>query len=231
MHTEAALPSMANRFRGFLPVVVDLETGGFNAATDALLEIAAVLIEIQADGSFMRGETYRYHVLPFAGARLDPASLEVTGIDPHHPLRPAISERDALQRIFRDVRRAVTENECRRAILVGHNSFFDLSFLNAAVARTEIKRNPFHPFSSFDTATLAGVALGQTVLARALAAAGLEWDPASAHSAGYDAERAAELFCYICNQFKPIYDVAAQRIAALNINLADIEGGPPFEQT
>jgi len=231
MQPEIAPPSMANRFRGFLPVVVDLETGGFNAATDALLEIAAVLVEIQADGSFKRGETYRYHVIPFEGARLDPASLEITGIDPHHPLRPAISERDALQRIFRDVRHAVTENECRRAILVGHNAFFDLSFLNAAVARTDIKRNPFHPFSSFDTATLAGVALGQTVLARALAVAGLEWDAAQAHSAAYDAERTADLFGYICNQFQPIYELAAQRIATLNINLADIEGGPPFERT
>lgn len=230
MQPESALPSMANRFRGFLPVVIDVETGGFNAATDALLEIAAVLIEIQGDGTLRRGETHRYHVLPFEGANLDPASLEVTGIKPHHPLRPAIPERDALQRIFREVRRAVTDNGCKRAILVGHNAFFDLSFLNAAVARNEIKRMPFHPFSSFDTATLAGVALGQTVLARALVAAGLDWDASSAHSAAYDAERTAELFCYICNQFKPIYEVAAQRIAALDINLADIEGGPPFEQ-
>ncbi len=230
MDADAPLASMSNRFRGFLPVVVDVETGGFNAATDALLEIAAVLIEIQGDGSFKRGETHRYHVLPFEGARLDPASLEVTGINPYHPLRPAIPEKDALQRIFREIRHAVADNGCRRAILVGHNAFFDLNFLNAAVARTDIKRNPFHPFSSLDTATLAGVALGQTVLARALAAAGLEWDAASAHSAAYDAERTAELFCYVCNQFKPIYDIAAQRIAALDINFADIEGGPPFEQ-
>ena len=231
MGEENCVPPMAARFRGFLPVVIDIESGGFNSATDALLEIAAVLIEIQGDGSFKRGETHRYHVIPFEGSRLDPASLEVTGIKPYHPLRPAIPEKDALQRIFREVRHAVAaDNGCRRAILVGHNSFFDLSFLNAAVARTDIKRNPFHPFSSFDTATLAGVALGQTVMARALAAAGLEWDPSSAHSAAYDAERCAELFCYICNQFKPVYDVAARRIAELNINFADIEGGPPFPQ-
>ena len=229
MPEDVFIPPMANRFRGFLPVVIDIESGGFNSATDALLEIAAVLIEIQGDGSFKRGETHRYHVIPFEGSRLDPASLEVTGINPYHPLRPAIPEKDALQRIFREVRHAVADNGCRRAILVGHNSFFDLSFLNAAVVRTDIKRNPFHPFSSFDTATLAGIALGQTVLARALAAAGLDWDAASAHSAAYDAERTAELFCYICNQFKPIYDVAARRIAELNITFADIEGGPPFE--
>jgi ribonuclease T len=221
---------MAGRFRGFLPVVVDLETGGFNPATDALLEIAAVLIEIQGDGSIKRGETHRYHVQPFAGSNIEQASLDVTGIDPHHPLRPAIPEKDALQRIFREVRRAMADQGCRRAILVGHNSFFDLNFLNAAVARTEIKRNPFHPFSSFDTVTLAGAAVGQTVLARALAVAGLEWDASSAHSAAYDAERTADLFCLICNHLKPTFDFYAQRTAALGLNVSEIEGGPPFPE-
>jgi ribonuclease T len=196
---------MSQRFRGFLPVVVDVETGGFNAVTDALLEIAAVLIDMRPGGELRRGETYRYHVVPFEGANIEPASLAVNGIDPHHPLRPAIDERDALQRIFREVRRAVRESDCSRAILVGHNAFFDLSFLNAAVARADVKRNPFHPFSSFDTATLAGVAFGQTVLGRAVQSAGLEWDPASAHSAAYDAERTADLFCRICNDFRPLY--------------------------
>lgn len=231
MSGEESLTLMARRFRGFLPVVIDLETGGFNHNTDALLEIAAVMIDIDPDGVLSRGETFRYHVLPFAGANLEPASLEVTGIDPHHPLRPAIPEKDALQRVFREVRRAMSEQLCRRAILVGHNSFFDLNFLNAAVARTEIKRNPFHPFSSFDTATLAGVAYGQTVLARALAVAGIEWDSASAHSAAYDAERAADLFCAICNRFRPIYEESARRVAALHIDLGAIEGGPPFPPT
>jgi len=205
---SSELLPMAKRFRGFLPVVVDVETGGFNAATDALLEIAAVLVEIQADGTIVRGETYRYHVKPFEGANMEPASLEVIGIDPHHPLRPAIPEKDALQRVFRTIRSAVRENDCNRAILVGHNSFFDLNFLNAAVTRAGIKRNPFHPFSSFDTATLAGVVFGQTVLARAVAAAGLEWDSDSAHSAAYDAERTAELFCQIVNRCQPIYEAS-----------------------
>ena len=232
MNVQEIDPSrlMASRFRGFLPVVVDLETGGFNPATDALLEIAAVLIEIQGDGTLQRGETHRYHVQPFAGSNIEAASLEVTGIDPHHPLRPAIPEKDALQRIFREVRHAVADTGCRRAILVGHNAFFDLNFLNAAVARTEIKRNPFHPFSSLDTVTLAGAAFGQTVLARALAVAGLEWDASSAHSAGYDAERTADLFCLICNELKPVYDRYAQRVAQLGLNVAEIEGGPPFPE-
>jgi len=197
---------MANRFRGFLPVVVDVETGGFNSKTDALLEIAAVLVDYGDGGILTRGETTRFHVKPFEGANLEPASLAVNGIDPHHPLRPAIDERDALQRLFRGVRTAVKDAGCSRAILVGHNAAFDLGFLNEAIARSEIKRNPFHPFSCFDTATLCGVAFGQTVLARAVAAAGFEWDEESAHSAAYDAEMTADLFCEIVNRFQPVYN-------------------------
>lgn len=189
----------SRRFRGFLPVVIDVETGGFNARTDALLEIAAVIIEIDDGGLVRRGATHAFHLKPFEGARLDPASLEFNGIDPWHPLRPAIDEADALQRMFREIRTAIRAHGCRRGILVGHNAAFDLGFLNAAVERTGIKRNPFHPFSCFDTATLAGAALGQTVLARAVQLTGSEWDNRSAHSAAYDAERTADLFCHICN--------------------------------
>jgi ribonuclease T len=199
--------AIADRFRGFLPVVVDVETGGFNSKTDALLEIAAVLLEANGDGTFSRGETIRYHVKPFEGANMEPASLAVNGIDPHHPLRPAIDEKDALQNVFREVRRAVRDAGCTRAILVGHNSAFDLGFLNEAIERVAIKRNPFHPFSSFDTATLCGVAFGQTVLSRAVKAAGLPWDEESAHSAAYDAEITADVFCNILNKFQPIFEV------------------------
>lgn len=202
----AAYLPMEKRFRGFLPVVVDVETGGFNADTDALLEVAAVLLRMREDGDLEPGETYRFHVQPFAGANLEPASLEVNGIDPNHPLRLALDEEEALSKIFKPIRVAVKENKCNRAILVGHNSFFDLSFINAAVARTGIKRNPFHPFSSFDTATLGGVALGQTVLSRALEAAAIQWDSREAHSAAYDAQKTAELFCLIVNRFRSAFD-------------------------
>jgi ribonuclease T len=198
--------SISERFRGFLPVVVDVETGGFNSKTDALLEIAAVYVEALEDGTLIRGKTIRYHVKPFEGANMEPASLAVNGIDPNHPLRPAIEERDALQRVFRDVRLTVRLNGCSRAILVGHNSSFDLAFLNEAVERSAIKRNPFHPFSSFDTATLCGVAYGQTVLARAVQAAGLVWDESQAHSAAYDAEITADLFCDIVNRFRTVFE-------------------------
>ena len=196
---------MSKRFRGFLPVVVDVETGGFNDKTDALLEMAAVLVEIQEDGSLLPGERLHTHVEPFAGANLDPASLEITGIDPSNPLRGALPEGEALRDLFKPIRQAVRDNDCNRAILVGHNAFFDLSFLNAAVERTGIKRNPFHPFSTFDTATLAGVLLGQTVLSRAVDAAGMQWDANQAHGAAYDADITARLFCEMVNRCAPVY--------------------------
>jgi ribonuclease T len=211
----AAAALMARRFRGYLPVAIDVETGGFHAATDALLEIAATLIDMDADGTLRRGATHNFHVQPFAGGRLDPVSLSVTGIDPHHPLRPALPERDALQRVFREIRHAVRAYGCRRAILVGHNAAFDLAFLNAAVARAEVKRNPFHPFSCFDTATLAGAALGQTVLAKAVTVAGLQWDAGSAHSARYDAECSADIFCLVCNALRASHQAAEEKARSL----------------
>ena len=217
---------MAERFRGYLPVVVDVETGGFDPQRNALLEIAAVPIVFDAAGRLAPGATVCTHVDPFPGGELDPKSMEITGIDVGHPYRDAKPEREALDHIFRQVRLAAREAECQRAILVGHNAPFDLAFLNAAVARVAHKRNPFHPFSTFDTVTLAGMAYGQTVLSRAMQAAGLDWDGASAHSAVYDAERTAVLFCTILNRWQALNDagetkwpphaeVAAQRQGAL----------------
>lgn len=196
--TSATVP-MAQRFRGYLPVVVDVETGGFDAQRHALLEIAVLPLEIDAAGQLVPGEICSSHVQPAPGTEIDPKSLEVTGIDPHHPFRNALPEREALDHVFAAVRVAARREGCQRAILVGHNAHFDLGFLNAAVTRCGHKRNPFHPFSVFDTVTLAGVAYGQTVLARAVQAAGLDWDPREAHSAVYDTRRTAELFCRIAN--------------------------------
>ena len=192
---------MAQRFRGFLPVVIDVETGGFNARTDALLEIAAVIVTMDEDGRLMAKETISYHVKPFEGANIDPAALEFTGIDPYHPLRLAISEKEALENIFKGIRKALKEQGCRRAILVGHNASFDHGFVTAACERCDIKRNPLHPFSTFDTATLAGLAYGQTVLAKACEAAKVNFDASEAHSARYDTEKTAELFCKIVNRW------------------------------
>ena len=207
MSESSDIPRIAQRFRGFLPVVVDVETGGFNADRDALLEIAAVAIGMDANGLVFPEPAVFAHVVPFPGANLDPQALEITGIDVDHPFRFALEERAALDHVFAAVRRAVREAGCQRAVLVGHNAAFDLSFVNAATRRTAHKRNPFHPFSCFDTATLGGLAYGQTVLGRAIAAAGIEWDQAQAHSAVYDAERTAELFCGIVNRWKVMEDL------------------------
>jgi ribonuclease T len=191
---------MSQRFRGYLPVVVDVETGGFNETTDALLQIAAVLIDFDERGLLYCSETVSCHVTPFEGANLDPKSMEVNGIDVDHPFRFAVEEKQALPKIFKPVREAIKNQACSKAILVGHNAHFDLKFINAAASRSGIKRNPFHPFSTFDTVTLAGLAYGQTVLARSIQSAGMEWDSNEAHSAVYDAEMTAMLFCKIVNE-------------------------------
>jgi len=197
-------PAIAQRFRGFLPIVVDVETAGFDAQRDALLEIAAVIILMDQQGLVYPAPCQFCHVLPFPGANLDPKALEFNGIDPHHPFRQALPEKQALHEILSPIRKAVKHSSCTRAILVGHNAFFDLSFINAAVARSGFKRNPFHPFSTIDTVSLAALAYGQTVLARAVQSAGLDWDNSEAHSAIYDSERTAELFCTIFNRWQTL---------------------------
>ncbi|MCX7093016.1 MAG: ribonuclease T [Methylobacter sp.] len=190
------------RFRGFLPVIVDIETAGFNPKKNALLEIAAVIVEFDGNRNLEITERYTTHVIPFKNSELDEAALKFNKIDPHHPFRMAIDEKDALNMLFKPIKEAVKRNNCTRAILVGHNPAFDIGFLNAAIQRTQIKRSPFHPFSTFDTATLGGLVYQQTVLAKMAQAAGLEWDNDKAHSALYDAEKTAELFCRIVNRWK-----------------------------
>ncbi len=196
------------RFRGYLPVVVDIETAGFNPKKHALLEIAAVIVELNSQHDLEITERYSTHVIPFKNAEFDESALKFNGIDPHHPFRMAIDEREALDMLFKPIKEAVKRNNCTRAILVGHNPAFDINFLNAAIHRTQIKRSPFHPFSTFDTATLGGLAYQQTVLAKIAKSAGLEWDNEKAHSALYDAEKTAELFCKIVNRWKRFESLA-----------------------
>ncbi|MCG2573006.1 ribonuclease T [Acinetobacter sp. ME22] len=204
--TDSTAPLMGQRFRGFLPVVVDVETAGFNAQTDALLEIACIPIVYNEQGEFVPGQAFHAHINPFEGAHLDRRSLDFIGIDPFSPLRVAMAEdeKSALKRIFKslnDVRRA---QQCTHAVLVGHNAHFDLGFLQAAVARTGTKnQSPFHSFSVFDTVTLSAVMFGQTVLAKSCIQAGIEFDGKEAHSALYDTQKTAELFCYILNKLSP----------------------------
>ncbi|WP_440874254.1 ribonuclease T [Thalassotalea sp. PLHSN55] len=195
----------AQRFRGYFPVVVDVETAGFNAKTDALLEIAASMLTInEQDGTFSLDETIHFNVDPFEGANLEPAALAFTGIDPTNPLRGAVSEDKALKDIFKLIRKKMKAAGCQRAIMVAHNAAFDLGFVNAATERCKIKRSPFHPFVSFDTTTLAGLALGQTVLAKACEAANIDFSNKEAHSALYDTEKTAELFCHIVNKWQQL---------------------------
>jgi ribonuclease T len=190
------------RFRGFLPVIIDLETGGFNASTDAVLELAATIVRMDEEGVMNVHRTVNYHVKPFEGANLEQAALDFTGIDPYHPFREDVTEEHAFTDLFRVIRKEIREQECTRAVIVAHNAHFDAGFVTAAVERCGIKRNPFHPFSFFDTATLGGLAYGQTVLARACGEAGIAFDNEEAHSAAYDSERTADLFCDIVNRWK-----------------------------
>ena len=199
---DSGTHQICDRFRGFLPVVVDVETGGFIASTDAVLEVAATTVRMDEDGLLAVHRTYEFHVAPFEGANIEQSALDFTGIDPYHPFREAVPEEDALTELFRVIRKEIRDQHCSRAVLVGHNAHFDAGFINAAVERCSIKRNPFHPFSFFDTATLSGLAYGQTVLAKACAEAGIAFDNDEAHSAAYDAERTAELFCDIVNRWK-----------------------------
>lgn len=201
-HSHKAL--MRQRFRGFLPVVVDIETGGFNAQTDALLEIAATMLTIDEEGLLLPSDTVSFNVDPFEGANLEPSALEFTGIDPDNPLRDAVPEAIALGEVFSRVRKEVRDHGCNRAVMVAHNAHFDAGFVNAAAARCDIKRNPFHPFSYFDTATLAGLAYGHTVLAQACKRAEINFSNSEAHSAVYDCEKTAALFCAIVNRWQAL---------------------------
>ncbi len=204
---EAKQNPLGLRFRGYLPVIIDIETAGFNAKKNPLLEIAAVIVEPDAQGLLQLTETHANNIIPFKDSELDDAALKFTGIDPYHPFRMSVDEKDALSNIFKPVKAAIKRNDCTRAILVGHNPAFDINFLNGAIVRTKIKRSPFHPFSSFDTATLGGLVYGQTVLAKIAKAANLEWDADKAHSAIYDAEQTAKLFCMMVNRWKVLEEM------------------------
>ncbi len=195
---------LKERFRGYYPVVIDVETAGVNSKTDALLEMAATTLKMDQDGWLSIDQTIHFHVEPFEGANIEAAAIEFNGIDPFNPLRGAVSEHDALHETFKVIRKGMKAEDCNRAIVVAHNATFDHGFIMAASERALLKRNPFHPFATFDTAALSGLALGQTVLAKACRAANIPFDNDEAHSALYDTERTAELFCYIVNKWKAL---------------------------
>ncbi|GAB6263145.1 ribonuclease T [Photobacterium sp. CCB-ST2H9] len=205
MSQENTTNTLKSRFRGFFPVVVDVETAGFNASTDALLEICAVTLTMDEDGWLKPASTMHFHITPFEGAVIHQEALDFNGIkDPFSPLRGAVSEEEALKEIYKEIRKEQKAAGCSRAIMVAHNANFDHSFVMTASERASLKRIPFHPFATFDTAALSGLAFGQTVLAKACEAAGIPFDNKEAHSALYDTERTAELFCEIVNKWKKL---------------------------
>ena len=192
---------LKNRFRKYLPVVVDIETGGFDPNTNAILEIAITLIE-EKNNLFIPGNTHRFHIKPFEGSVVEKESLEFTKIKLDHPLRNAVEEIEALKDLFKIINVAKNKYECSRAILVGHNAHFDKSFLDASVIRNNIKKTPFHKFSVIDTVSLGVLATGQTVLARICEKLSIDYDNDEAHSAAYDTRVTAEVFCKIVNKYK-----------------------------
>lgn len=201
---------ISQRFRHYLPVVVDVETAGFNPKTDALLEIACIPILMDEQGKFFAGEAVNAHIEPFEGANLEQRALEFTGIRVDSPLRKAIAEdeKTAMKRIFKHLKTVRQQTQCTKCILVGHNAHFDLGFLNAIIERTHTKnQSQFHQFSVLDTVTLSALAFGQTVLAKSCQIAGIEFNNSEAHSALYDTQKTAELFCYILNNY-PMLAVA-----------------------
>ncbi|MFT4928701.1 MAG: ribonuclease T [Phenylobacterium sp.] len=195
---------LSERFRGYFPVVIDVETAGFNAKTDALLEVAACTVKMDEDGTLHPDETIWFNVEPFEGSILEPAALEFNGIDPTNPLRGAVSETEAMTELCKFVKKAQKAAKCQRSVIVAHNAAFDHGFITAALKRTKVKRSPFHPFVTFDTTSLAGLCLGQTVLIKACQAAGIDFNNKEAHSALYDTERTTELFCYMVNRWKDL---------------------------
>lgn len=195
---------LKNRFRGYLPVIIDVETAGLNAQTDALLEIAAITVKMDENGYLVPDQKCHYHIQPFEGANINQDSLKFNGIDIDNPLRGAVPENIAIPEIFKMVRKAMKDQGCQRAVIVAHNAAFDQGFLQAAAKRINAKRDPFHPFAMFDTATLAGFMYGQTVLVKACQMANIAFDGKQAHSALYDTEKTTELFCTMVNRLKDL---------------------------
>lgn len=198
------IPLLKHRFRGYFPVVIDVETAGFHAGTDALLEVAAVTLKMNEEGILSPDQTFHAHIQPFEGSNLEPAALEFNGIDPYCALRGAIEENEAMKEMCKMVRKHQKAADCQRSVIVAHNAAFDQGFINAAIERSKIKRTPFHPFVSFDTTSLSGLALGQTVLVKACVAAEISFDQNEAHSALYDTQKTAELFCHIVNKWQQL---------------------------
>ena len=182
--------------------MIDCETSGLNPDQHALLEVAYACLDFDDQQSILSpGIAETFHILPFEGASFDPSSMAIHKIDPYYPLRFAEEESVILKKLTAFVEARTKMAGYKRALLVGHNSWFDLAFLNKAYNRHNMK-SPFHQFTSCDTATLSGFLLKETVLAKALYKAHIHYDPKEAHSALYDAKLTAKLVCWLWNRWQ-----------------------------
>ncbi|QJC32795.1 ribonuclease T [Enterobacteriaceae endosymbiont of Donacia semicuprea] len=195
---------LSSRFRGFYPVVIDIETSGFNSKYNAILEISLITLKMN-NGWLEKNEMLHFHILPFNGSHISKDALAFNGININTSLRGAITENKALKIIFSKISQDIKKNRCKKAVIVAHNASFDHSFIMEAIKRTKMENyNPFHSFVTFDTASMSGLILGQTVLAKSCHAMGISFDNNQAHSALYDTNRTAELFCKLVNKWKEI---------------------------
>ncbi|MDD6319227.1 MAG: exonuclease domain-containing protein [Succinatimonas hippei] len=193
---------ISKRFRGFLPVVVDVETAGFDPEKNALLEVAAMPLALNDKGIMVPGEIFSANIRPFEGSVLVEENLKFLGIDPYAADRNIQDEKESITALFRFVHRAVKAAHCKKALLTGHNGSFDLGFVNAAGRRAGLeKKNPFHPFTVLDTSTVGALVFGHTVLAKACMGAHINYEGKNAHGAAYDTKVEAELFCAAYNRF------------------------------
>lgn len=191
---------LSQKFRGYYPVVVDIETGGLDPQQHTILDIAAITLTLDKKGKLVPLKEYQTHVYPHPDYITTPEALKINKINLKHLEFSGVSEKQALQSIFKPIRAAQTAHDCKQSILVGHNAFFDLAFINAAAKRSKVRRNPFHQYSTLDTVTLSGVMLGHTVLVKACELAGISFDRKQAHTALYDAQKTAQLFCSLVNK-------------------------------
>ena len=153
-------------------------------------------------GLLVPGESFCEHITAYEGSYIDEEALAINKIDPDYPLRFPLDEKIALNLFFNKTREKVAAEKCKRAVLVGHNAHFDLTFLQKAIARCQLEeKSPFHRFSVFDTTSLAALAYGQTILSLACEKSGIHFNPEEAHSALYDANKTADLFCQIVNKW------------------------------
>lgn len=195
---------LSKRFQGFYPVIIDIETGGFNPKKDAILEIAAITVKMDKKGWLSIDEKIYFHITPFLGSNIEINSLKFNKINLKNPLRKSIDENVAFNRIIKIISKKIKNNNCKKAIIVAHNANFDHSFFMAAIKRNKIKNNPFHEFMTFDTATLSNFIFGQKILYKACISAGIFFDGKKAHNALYDTYKTALLFCKMVNKWKEI---------------------------